>query len=73
MVQNDERLAQGCDDAIAVLDLILYQLICSAPFRDVSENQDHASDFSAGIANWRSAIVNWYFRSVVGDEQCVVS
>jgi hypothetical protein len=73
IVQNDEWLAQGRNDALAVVDSLLRQLFCLAAFRDVSENQYHTSNFSAGTADLSGTILNWSFSPVFCDEQRVVS
>ena len=63
---------QRGNDALTIIEGILYCLFLSATFGDVSKYQDNSGNFSVRIANGRRAIVNGPFRLIFCDEERVV-
>src|SRR6185369_4965278 len=68
LVQHEERLAQGRNDVLAIVEAILHQTLLPSAFAHVAKHQHHSGDFTVRMTNRSGAVVNGAFRAVFRNE-----
>jgi len=72
VVQNDERIARGRDDALGVLARFLHSALRGAFGGLIAKDQHHANDLAARIVNRCAGVSDGDFASIAREEQGVV-